>query len=131
SVCEKPLFDSGRPPEVTDKVALKRFNIPVSFWRLRNCYIKFTDYYVQSPERGDHGRRYSINVQRLWARFHIHRCGSGVLSGTRLFDPQALQALPYGKKERSRWGRLRLSAGSIPWHSSDLLRLRTANHCSI
>jgi hypothetical protein len=37
-----------------------------------------------------HGRRYSTYLQRLWTGFYFHRCRSGVLSGTRLFDPQAL-----------------------------------------
>jgi len=78
-----------------------------------------------------HGRRYATYVQWLWTGIYVHLCGSGVFFRTRLFDPQALQALPSGKEERPRWGRLRLSAGFFPWHTRDLLWLRTTNDCSI
>lgn len=71
-----------------------------------------------------HGRRYSTTVQRLRAGLHLHRCGSGVLSGTWLFDPKALQELPHGKEERS--GGVRLPFGSGTGYSCHLLGLRPA-----
>jgi hypothetical protein len=86
---------------------------------------------VYNRDEDNHGRRYATHMQRLWTGFYVHRCRSAVFPRTRLFDPQALQALPSGKKERTRWGRLRLSSGSIPRHTCDLFRLRPANDCSI
>src|SRR6185437_3026068 len=107
----------------------------VSFWHsgrfLYKIYRLVCTIATRTYSEDTHGRRYSTYVQRLWTGFYVYRCGSGVLPGTRLFDPQTLQALPYGKEERTRWGRLRVSSGSIPWNTCDLLRLRPAHHCSI
>ncbi len=77
----------------------------------------------------NHGRRYSTYVQRLRAGVHLHRCRSGVLPGTRLFDPQALQNLPHGKKERPR-RRRRISLRIFAGYTRHLFGLRTAHHRS-
>ena len=63
-------------------------------------------------------------MQRLRARLHLHSCRSGVLPGTRLFDPEALQELPSGKEARS--GGLRLPFGSGTGNTCDLFGLRPA-----
>ena len=68
-------------------------------------------------------------VQRFRAGLYLHRCGSDVLSGTWLLDPETLQELPSGKEERS--GGLRLPLGSITGNTCDLFRLRAAYNSAL
>ena len=55
-----------------------------------NCKMGCTIAPSRRTERETYGRRLAINMQRLWTGFYLHRCRSGVLSGTRLLDPEAL-----------------------------------------
>jgi hypothetical protein len=84
---------------------------------------------VQSPHEDPHGRRYSAHLQRLRAGIYLHRCRSGVFSRTRLFEPEALQAVSSGQKERS--GKYRLPFRSSAGNTSDLFRLRPAHHSAL
>ncbi len=83
---------------------------------------------LYNPHKEIYGRRYPTYLQRLRAGIHLQRCRSGVLSRTRLLDPEALQKLPPGKEKRS--GGIRLPFGSFTGNSCDLLGLRSAHYRS-
>jgi hypothetical protein len=66
-------------------------------------FISLVRIIVQNPAIGlynslnkeNYGRRHANHMQRLRTGIYLQRCRSGILSRTRLFDPEALQALPH------------------------------------
>ena len=86
--------------------------------------VRKTQIGVYNLHEDTHGRRHITYVQRLRAGLYLHRCRSGVLPGTWLFDPEALQELPSGKEARP--GGLRLPFCSGHRNTCDLFGLRPA-----
>jgi len=88
---------------------------------------------LYNPLEVSHGRRHSAHVQRLWTRVHFYRCRSDVLSGTWLFNAQALQELPSGTQKRTRWIRWWwwLSFSSRTGNARHLFWMRAAHYGSV
>ncbi|MGD0546260.1 MAG: hypothetical protein ABR991_00335, partial [Terracidiphilus sp.] len=95
----------------------------------RRLFVSKRDIALYNFHEETYGRRYATYVQRLWAGLHLHICGSEVLSGTWLFDPETLQELPSGKEERS--GGVRLPFGSGTGYTCDLFGLRPAYNSAL
>jgi len=103
-------------------------HFPLSFPKKRDYCTANYQMGCTIPTRENYGRRYSVNMQRLRAGFHIYGCRSIVLFRTRVLDPEALQSLPHGQEERPRSRGFRLPFGSVTGNSCDLFGLRTANY---
>jgi hypothetical protein len=105
---KKMLFSrSGEPSPALLQAENSIFGLSLSIEKDKS-FVAFYEMTSTIAAQGDrtenlYGRRHATNLQRLWAGLHLHRCRSGVLSGTRVLDAETLQALPTSQEKRSRW----------------------------
>ena len=134
SMAEKPLerlYAAGLGVSGGHADRFRRSNGPVTiiFGLIKkNPCKKNMVWAVQSLHKESYGRRHANYVQRLWAGIYLQLCRSAVLSGTRLLDTKALQALPPGKEGRSRG--IRPPFGSFTGNTCDLFGLWPAYYRS-
>ena len=102
-----------------------------SLFRTKNPCANPPIWAVQFRDKETYGRRHANYMQRLWTGIHFQRCRSAILSGTRLLDPETLQALPDGKEKRTGGRGIRLPFGSFTGNARDLFGMRTANNRTV